>query len=116
MAEQVLELVKSLVSEGRAQSPMLECLCRAACQRLDARLKAGMSPEDCGDAYLTAAVWLVLSGLDAGSAAEGVKKFSAGDLTVERESGGGDRLEARAWALMKPYLRDDGFVFRGVPG
>lgn len=111
MVEQVLELARSLAPKEQAQEPMLECLCRAACRRLDMRLKEGVSPEECGETYLAAAVWLALSGMDA---ADGVKKFSAGDLTVEKESGG--KLEEKAWALMKHYLRDDGFVFRGVPG
>lgn len=116
MVEQVLELAKSLADLREEEEPLLERLCRAACQRLDGRLKEGLSAEDCADAYLTAAVWLALGGMTGGTASGEVKKFSAGDLTIERETGGADKLEERAWALMRPYLRDDEFVFRGVRG
>ena len=116
MVEQVLELAKSLASVGEAEAPLLECLCRAACRRLDVRLKEGVAAEDCADTYLVAAAWLALASLEGGTAEGGVKKFSAGDLTVEQDPARGDKLEAKAWALMEPYLKDDGFVFRGIPG
>ncbi len=116
MVEQVLELAKSLTAVSGAEETVLESLCRAACAALDSRLKEGVAAADCADAYLVAAVWLALSGLEAGTASGGVKKFSAGDLTIEQDSGGSGQMEDRAWALMRPYIRDDGFVFRGVRG
>ena len=47
----------------------------------------------------------------------GVTALSAGDISVRREGGGeGGTLSQRAMELMAPFLRDDGFVFRGVRG
>jgi hypothetical protein len=114
MEERVIELAKSLRGVSGGQEELLERLCRAACQRLDRRLREGVTAEDCADAYVTAAVWLALAGLSGQSG--GVSRFSAGDLTVEKSSGEASDMEKRAWRLMAPYVRDDDFVFRGVRG
>ena len=48
---------------------------------------------------------------------EDVRRFSAGDLTIE--TGGGERggrLRRQAEQIMAPYRKDDGFAFRGVRG
>jgi hypothetical protein len=113
MEERVIELAKSLRGVSGGQEELLERLCRAACQRLDRRLREGVTAEDCADAYVTAAVWLALAGLNAQSGGA-VSRFSAGDVTVEK-SGAGE-LENRAWRLMAPYVKDGDFVFRGVRG
>lgn len=116
MLEQVLELAKSLYPVTGGQEILLESLCRAACQRLDSRLREDAAIEEYADAYVAAAVWLVLDGMNAGSQADGVKKFSAGDLTIETGSGDSQVLSDKAWELMRPYLKDSEFVFRGVRG
>ena len=86
MEDEVLTLAKSLGQIGEKEAQVLGTLCGEACQTLDRRLLPG------------------------------VRRFSAGDLTIEKDSGGGRALESRAWALMRPYVRDDDFVFRGVRG
>lgn len=116
MLERVLELAKSLHPVTGGQEVLLENLCRIACQRLDSRLREDAAEEEYADAYVTAAVWLALDGMNAGSQADGVKKFSAGDLTIETGSGSSQGLSDRAWELMRPYLKDSQFVFRGVRG
>ena len=46
-----------------------------------------------------------------------MKKFAAGDLSVEKDSGTtAAQLEEGAWALLRPYVRESNFVFRGVRG
>jgi hypothetical protein len=112
MEERVIELAKNLRAVSGGEEELLENLCRAACQRLDRRLRDGVTAEDCADAYVTAAVWLALAGLESQSGS--VSRFSAGDVTVEK-SGAGE-LENRAWRLMAPYVKDGDFVFRGVRG
>lgn len=116
MLEQVLELAKSLHPVSGGQEVLLEKLCRIACGRLDSRLREDVKAEEYADAYVTAAVWLALDGMNANGRAESVKKFSAGDLTIETDEGSAEGLEGRAWELMGPYLKDSGFVFRGVRG
>ena len=79
-----------------------------------------VAPEDCGGAFPLAAAWVALAELAAGQDG-GVERFTAGAVSVQMK-GGQDaaarravlRLQARQ--VMRPYIRDEGFVFRGVPG
>ena len=76
-----------------------------------------MTAADCADAYIVAAAWLALAGWLSGQGTDGVKKFAAGDLSVEKDSGTtAAQLEEGAWALLRPYVRESNFVFRGVRG
>ena len=116
MTEQVLELLRALGGAGQDED-VLRTLCESACRTLDRRLRDGLTAEDCGGAYPLAAAWLALEWLRGGQGMDGVTYLSAGDLTVRREGGGDDgALSRRAAELMGPFLRDDGFVFRGVKG
>ena len=105
MTEQVMELAEAL-----------RTLCAAACGALDERLREGVTAEDCRGAYALAAAWLALDWLREGRGLDGVTALSAGDISVRREGGGSGRLSERALELMGPYLKDEGFVFRGVEG
>lgn len=116
MVEQVLEMAKGLRPVSGGEEALLEALCREACRRLDSRLRSGVSAEDCADAYVVAAAWLALAGLRESGGAGGISRFSAGDVTIEKSGGASEGLESRAWALMRPYLLDEDFVFRGVRG
>ena len=116
MTEQVLELLRALGGAGQDEA-VLRTLCGSACRTLDSRLKDGLTAEDCGGAYPLAAAWLALDWLRGSQGMDGVTYLSAGDRTVRREgSGDGGSLSRRAWEIMSPFLRDDGFVFRGVKG
>ena len=116
MTEQVLELLQTLGGAGQDET-VLRTLCQNACNMLDRRLKDGLTAEDCGGAYPLAAAWIALDWLRGGQGMDGVTYLSAGDLTVRREGGGdGEALSRRARELMSPFLRDGGFVFRGVKG
>ena len=116
MEDKVLELADSLC-QGQADETLLAALCREACRRIESRLRAGVTAADCADAYTVAAAWLALAGWSAGQETDGVKKFAAGDLSVEKDAGQtAAQLEERAWALLQPYVRQTDFVFRGVRG
>ena len=116
MTEQVLELLLALGGTGQEEN-VLRTLCRNACDMLDRRLKDGVTAEDCGEAYPLAAAWIALEWMRGSQGMDGVTYLSAGDLTVRREGGGDDgSLSQRAMEIMGPFLRDDGFVFRGVKG
>lgn len=94
---------------------ILRLLCANACEVLDGLLRDGVKVEDCGSRYQLAAAWIVMDWLkECGEGAE-ITALSAGDLTVRREGGSG-KLFRRAMELMAPYIRDPGFVFRGVRG
>ena len=115
MEEQVLELLKQLRSctEG---DELLLLLCRTACSRLEGMLKSGVTPEDCGESFLLAAAWLAMDWLtDVGESA-GITSLSAGDLTVRREGVSRGKGKDQAMKLLAPWLKTEGFVFRGVRG
>ena len=114
MTEQVLELLRSLGAEGQDED-VLRTLCQNACDMLDRRLRDGLTAEKCGEAYLLAAAWIALDWLRGSQGMDGVTYLSAGDMTVRREGDGGT-LPRKAMELMSPFLRDVGFVFRGVKG
>lgn len=117
MTEQVLELVQALGGVGQDEE-MLRTLCAAACRTLDRRLRDGLTAEDCEGAYPLAAAWLVMDWVRGSRGLEGITSLSAGDISVRREAGSGDgsKLAQKALELMAPYLKDEGFVFRGVSG
>ena len=108
--------MRALGAAGQDEA-VLRTLCQNACDLLDRRLRDGLTAEDCGEAYPLAAAWIALDWLRSGQGLDGVTWLSAGDLTVRRDGGGdGETLFRRAMELMSPFLRDDGFVFRGVSG
>ncbi len=118
MLEQVMELVQALGGAGQSEA-LLEAVCAAACRMLDQKLKDGLAPGDCQGAYPLAAAWLAMDWLRGGQGLEGVTALSAGDISVRREPGSGDgaeKLSRQAMELMRPYLRDNSFVFQGVSG
>lgn len=119
MTEQILALCRAM---GAGQEELLLPLAQAVESQLAGRLKEGVSPGDCGTAFSLAAAMLVmdrLSGMTGGGGTGEVTSFTAGDLTIrkETESGGRDNsLPAQAESLLAPWLRDDGFAFQGVEG
>ena len=89
MTEQILALCRAM---GAGREELLLPLVQAVEGLLAGRLKEGVAPEDCGPAFPLAAAMLVmdrLSGMAGGGSAGEVTSFTAGDLTVRRESGGG---------------------------
>ena len=120
MSEQILALCRAM---GASQEELLLPLVQAVEQQLAGRLKEGTTPADCGTAFPLAAAMTVMDRLSAvtggGSGGE-VISFTAGDLTIRRESGNsgqsGKSLSAQAEGLLAPWLGDTGFVFQGVEG
>ena len=115
MDEQVLGLLKQL-RPCTEDADLLLMMCRTACGRLEGMLRSGVTAEDCGESFLLAAAWLVLDWLaDVGESAN-ITALSAGDLTVRREGTVRGSGKAQAMELMAPWLKAEGFVFRGVKG
>ncbi len=114
MVDEIMALAAAL---GKAEeSEELRSLCAAAEEELTGLLRDGTAPEDCGEAFPLAAAWIALAGL--GLCEDGAESFTAGEVTLRKESGAARRtaLRLQAQQVMRPYLRDDGFVFRGVKG
>lgn len=103
------------------QEELLLPLIQVVWKRLAGRLRPEVTPEDCGSAFPLAAAMVVmerLSRLTGGGSAGEVTSFTAGDLTIKKESGSqaAKGLSEQAKELLAPWLRDDGFVFQGVEG
>ena len=116
MEERMIELAEAIGGTGETERPLLRLLCGQVRRELAGRLRAGVAEEDCQDAMALAGAWLALAGLYAGDG--GVERFSAGDLTIQHRDGAarGAALRLQAEQIMRPYVEDNGFVFRGVCG
>ena len=114
ITERVAELAAALGKRGESQE--LSLLCAAAVEELKGCLKPGITPEDCGEAFALGAAWLALAGLEVSDS--GVESFTAGAVSVRRKDGSlrQKALRLQALQVMKPYMADGGFVFRGVRG
>lgn len=95
------------------QDALLQVLCRASKATLAARLRSGVTPEDCRADFVTAGSLLALAALSEGDGSP--ERFTAGDLTVQRGSADSAAkcLRRQAELLLMPYVRDC-FAFLGV--
>ncbi len=88
------------------QMELLRLLCQGAVSALRARLRQGITPESCREAFVAAASLYARAALGDGL---DVTEFRAGDLTVKRGAGGQGSfrsLEAQADRIMAPYVQD----------
>ena len=58
MVEQILGLAALIARPAEEEKPLLEAICTAAAANLTRRLRDGVKPEDCGDAFPCAAALL----------------------------------------------------------
>lgn len=121
MLEQILSLATIIAHPSEEERPLLTALCIAAEAELSRRLKDGIRPEDCGDAFPCAAALLAAAGLLPCRSEGDVEQFTAGDVSVR--TGGGDRtceaaaaMRRQAAGMMAPYWGDGEFAFQGVKG
>ena len=99
------------------QSQLLQILCTAAASSLEARLRDGITPEDCKADFVAAASLYALASLGSVGETVSVEEFQAGDLTIRQSRSGKDAasncLQRQADMLILPYLKDR-FSFLGV--
>ena len=99
------------------QSQLLQVLCRAATSSLEARLRDGITAEDCKADFIAAASLYALASLGDVEETVQVEEFQAGDLTVRQSKEGRDAasncLQRQADMMILPYLKDR-FSFLGV--
>ena len=99
------------------QSQLLQVLCSAASASLEARLREGITPEDCKADFVAAASLYALASLEDVEETVQVEEFKAGDLTVrqnrERRDAASNCLQRQADMMILPYLKDR-FSFMGV--
>jgi len=118
LSQQVFAQALLLAGElDEKQSQLLQVLCSAAASSLAARLREGITPEDCKADFIAAASLYALAALGDADEQIRVEEFKAGDLTVRQ--GGEHRdaasrcLQRQAEMMILPYLKDR-FSFLGV--
>ena len=105
---------------GEADEELLRALCEAAARSWAARLRPGVTPRECEEAFCCAAAFTAAANLSAGGAG-GAASFTAGEISVRvrgdsASSAHGAELLETAERLMAPYAESGGFCFKGVPG
>ena len=118
LSEQVYAQALLLAGElEEKQCQLLQILCTAATSSLEARLRDGITPEDCKADFIAAASLYALATLDAISETLQVEEFQAGDLTIrqssDRKAAASNCLLRQADMMILPYLKDR-FAFLGV--
>ena len=113
-------LTQSLLLAGELterQTQLLGALCTATTASLQARLREGLTAEDCKADFIAAASLLSLAAMNSASNEEQTEQITVGDFSVKNSRGGFDAasncLRAQAELMIAPYLRDR-FSFRGV--
>lgn len=101
-------------SEEEAQA--LRTMCAAAADGLRARLRPGLTAEDC-PGFDLAAAWMAIGFFSTGRRADGVRSFTVGDLRFDcgAENAAAEALVTQAELLLASKLRDSVAVM-GVRG
>jgi len=109
---QALVLIRDLEDKDR---PLLELLCRSAEVSLRAKLRNGVTPEDCKADFIAAASLYALAAMSEVDNGMQPEQLTAGDLTLRRSSTDAAAccLRYQAELMMLPYVKDR-FAFMGV--
>jgi hypothetical protein len=116
LKEQVFAQAALLAGQlGGNRLEMLDVLCTASVASLTARLRTGLTPEDCKADFIAAASLYALAALNEVGDTDRLEEISAGDLTLRKSSAdaAANCLRNQAEIMIAPYLKDR-FSFRGV--
>lgn len=124
LLEEIYEAAVQAAPSG-ADEELLQRLCRISAAQWQARLKAGVTPEDCREVFICAAAWSAAAGYftQQSAASWNIESFTVGDVSVKTASGEKtaqqtpvQRLTQQAQLLMRPFCRAEDFAFVGVRG
>lgn len=118
LRDQVLAQALLLAGElTERQQTVLGALCTATTASLNARLREGLTAQDCKADFIAAASLLALAALAGVTEDVPVEQITVGDFTVRKGAASHDAasncLRAQAELMIAPYLKDS-FSFRGV--
>ena len=94
---------------------LLRLLCQAAAASLAARLRPGLTPEDCRADFVAAASLFALASMSQVAGDAALDEVKLGDVTLKRKDGdtASRCLHSQATLIIAPYLQDR-FSFQGV--
>ena len=97
------------------QEALLKILCRGATTSLSARLRDGLTAEDCKADFIAAASLYALAAMSGSSEMDKLEQITAGDITLRRSGSdaAANCLRYQAELMIAPYLKDR-FSFKGV--
>ena len=97
------------------QTELLKVLCQSAVSALTARLRDGLTAEDCKVDFIAAASLYALAALGEAGQTGSLEEFRAGDLTVRKKGTdtASNCLYRQAEMIIQPFLKDS-FLFAGV--
>lgn len=118
------EMKRTLAAElcgVEEEDSLLVALCATEETLWSRRLPAGMTPEDCGSAFLCAVAFSAAADYLTAQGAAEPASFTAGEVTVKGLSPAertalANELRLAAQRLMMPYLGATHFCFKGVEG
>ena len=118
LRDQVLAQALLLAGElTERQQMVLGALCTATTASLNARLREGLTAEDCKADFIAAASLLALAAMAGIAEDVPVEQITVGDFTVRKGALNHDAasncLRAQAELMIAPYLKDS-FSFVGV--
>jgi len=118
LTDQVLAHALLLAGElTERQQMILGALCTAATSSLNARLRDGLTAEDCKADFIASASLLALAALAGISEDVPAEQVAVGDFSVKKgkltHDAASNCLRAQAELMMTPYLKDS-FSFMGV--
>ena len=121
MDETIVALAARLAGLEETDTALLEPLCAAARARWIARLRQGVTEEDCGKTLCCAAAFSAAAEAVSGASGDGgVTSFKAGEVSVQGRTAASAALSAAlrsaAEELMAPFARTGSFAFLGVDG
>lgn len=119
LTDEIVQMA-AVLAPAQTDEAMLKSLCRAAQQLIEARLRPGVTSQQCHDSFVCAAACLAVSFLPE-QVLSGVRSFTVGDVSVTAEqsaaTGAAAFLRTQADVLMTPYCSaGGGFAFLGVRG
>ena len=117
MHQSILTLAAQMPSAAQVGQALLEVFCSAAEETLRRRLHSGIEAEALGERFVCAAA-LLASSMCAAAGEGGEESLRAGNVSVSRKGGSGNKtaaaLRAEAFALLQDCVTDEGFAFLGV--
>lgn len=116
LTEQVFAQAMLLADiHGQQQEQMLRLFCQAAVTNLSAKLRSGITVDDCKADFVAAGALYALAALSETDPATNLQRMQMGDVTLVpgNTSAASRCLRSQANLMMSPYCADQ-FAFRRI--